>query len=261
MLLKEIIDIIEFAAPLSAQESWDNSGLQIGHKEDDVTTVLLCTDVTECIIQEAYAKGAELVISHHPLLYHGLKTLQQQTPQQRITEYAIRHGIAVYSSHTAVDVQPDGVSGYAVSLLGITDGVILSPYGAETGIGIIGTLPEPMLFDALLKLLAETFGQRCIRYSNPTDKPVRRLAFVGGSGAELAADATEHGADVFVSADFKHHDFTDWAGGIPLVDIGHWESEHLTKHIFRRLLEPTGLTLLDAESDRSPAEWYVKGEN
>ena len=270
MLLNEIIDIIESAAPLPLQESWDNSGLQIGHKDADVTTVLLCTDVTECVMQEAVAVGAQLIISHHPLLFHGLKTISGGTPQQRIAECAIRHGIAVYSSHTAMDVQPGGVSGYMAQLLGIDSYTILSPAGAETGLGVIGDMEEPLSLQAFLERLSSVFRQQCIRYSRggAEHRPVRRVALVGGAGAEFIPDAIEQGADAFVSADIKHHDFTDYLGTIPVIDIGHFESEQHTKDIFRRLLtgqqgHPTGqphapLTILNAESDQSPTLWFVR---
>lgn len=261
MLLREIIDIIESAAPLSAQESWDNSGLQIGHRSDDVTSVLLCTDVTESVIAEAVAIKAQLVISHHPLLFHGLKTLAGNTPQQRITEEAIRHGIAVYSSHTAMDVQPAGVSGYAALLIGVHDAAVLSPAGGATGLGVIGTLDTPMSLSDMLERLSQVFGQQCIRYANPTDRMLWKVAFVGGSGAEFIADAVEQGADIFISADIRHHDFTDWLGSIPIVDIGHFESEQFTKHIFRRLLEGRGLRIYDAMSDKTPVKWYCKAKN
>ena len=180
MLLNEITDIIESAAPLPLQESWDNSGLQIGHKDADVTTVLLCTDVTECVMQEAIRRGAQLIISHHPLLFHGLKTISGTTPQQRIAEQAIRHGIAIYSSHTAIDVQPGGVSGHMAQLIGIEHYSILSPAGAATGLGVIGELPSPTTLERLLNALQNTFKQPCIRYCNPTTRTIQRIAVVGG---------------------------------------------------------------------------------
>mgnify|MGYP002622508625 CR=1 FL=1 len=256
MLLRDIIDIIESAAPLSAQCEWDNSGLQIGHLDDDVTSVLLSTDVTEDILREAIERHSQLIISHHPLFFHGLKTLQGHSPQQRITETAIRHGIAVYSSHTAMDMQPDGVSGYAASLIGLQNRTILSPYGAETGLGVIGNLPAKISFKHLLNTLSTVFKQPYIRYtlgaSRDVEQIVQRIAFVGGAGAECIPDAIEHGADAFISADFRHHDFTDWADTIPLIDIGHFESEQFTKDIFRRLLESCPLTITDATADVSP---------
>ena len=256
MLLQEIINIIESAAPLPLQESWDNSGLQIGHTDADVTTVLLCTDVTECVIEEAQHRKAQLVISHHPLLFHGLKTISGMTPQQRIAEQAIRHGIAIYSSHTAMDVQPDGVSGEMAKRLGIEHYSILSPAGAATGLGVIGDMPHAMTQHEFLQLLSTTFRQECIRYSNPTDRLLRRIALVGGSGAEFVSDAIEQHADAFVSADIRHHDFVDTLGTIPLFDIGHFESEQFTKDVFRRLLSHTPLNIIDAKSDLSPTLWY-----
>ncbi len=127
MILRELINIIESVAPLSYQESWDNSGLQVGDPGMDVQAVLLTTDVTESVVAEAVSTGCQLIVSHHPLLFHGLRSVVGATPQERCVIEAIRHGIAIYSAHTSMDSYLHGVSGRMLRVLGISDYQILVP--------------------------------------------------------------------------------------------------------------------------------------
>lgn len=125
--IADIIKAIESVAPVWLQESYDNSGLQIGNMEMAASGALLCTDVTDSIVDEAIAKGCNMVISHHPLLFHGLKQITGRNEQQRITVKAIKHDIAIYSSHTAMDNAWGGVSHLIASKLGISDIEVLQP--------------------------------------------------------------------------------------------------------------------------------------
>ena len=127
MLLQEIIHIIESVAPLSYQESWDNSGLQVGDPRADIHAALLTTDITESVVSEAISLGCNLIISHHPLLFRGVKHICGNTPQERCIIQAIRHDIAIYSAHTSMDAYIHGVSGKMADQLGITAYRILSP--------------------------------------------------------------------------------------------------------------------------------------
>lgn len=261
MLLRDIIDIIESVAPLSSQEAWDNSGLQIGEKEASVSSVLLCTDVTDAIVDEALAEQVDLIISHHPLLFHGLKTIQCQTMQERAVVRCIRAGISIYSSHTPMDCYIDGVSGEMAKRLGLSDYRILHPTANEqTGLGVIGSLDCPMPFSALLERTKTAFRTTAIRYIPPRegeDALISCIAMCGGAGAEFMDDAIEQGAQLFISADWKHHQFIENAGRIAMMDIGHFESEQYAKDVVYRLLDGHGLRLIKAQADESPVRAYV----
>ena len=253
MLLKDIIDIIESVAPLSTQAEWDNSGLQIGHNDADIASVLCCTDVTEAVVDEAIQKHCELILSHHPLLFHGLKTIQGLTFQERVAEKAIRHGISIYSSHTPMDVYLHGVSGHMAQQLGVVDYQPLT----EEGYGVIGTLPKPLTPDELLAEVKDKFHTSAIRYTQPVKKTVSRIAFGGGACAEFLDTAVEQQADAFVSSDFKHHEFLQAEGRIMILDIGHFESEQFIKDIYSELLQDTPVRLTYATTDKSPVSAYV----
>lgn len=233
MLLQHIIDIIESVAPRSWQEEWDNSGLQIGNPTADIKAALLTTDVTESVVSEAVSRGCDLIISHHPLLFHGLKQVCGQNPVARCVEMAIRHGIAIYSGHTNMDSSLQGVSGKMADVLGVQNYRIL--VGEGHGLGVIGTLPSAMPSLDFLELVRDRFGAQYVRYTT-WDKPVQTVAMCGGSGAEFMDEAIAQGADAYLTADCKYHEFQHAEGQLLLVDIDHWVSEHYTRDIYKEWL-------------------------
>ena len=253
MLLKEIIDIIESVAPRRQQEGWDNSGLQVGDSNRDIHSVLLSVDVSEAVVAEAIRVGCDLIVSHHPLLFHGLKHVTGSTPQERCVAAAIRHDIAIYSSHTSMDKALRGVSGRMAAQLGLKDIRILVPDSsdAQVGLGVIGTLPQPMLWSGWLRHVQQVFGADYVRYTEPTKPTIQCVALCGGAGAEFLPNAIEAGADTYLSADMKYHDMQAAAGQIMAVDIDHWVSEHFTRDIFAELLQGK-VDVRVAETDASP---------
>lgn len=254
MKVRKIVDIIESVAPLSIQQEWDNSGLQVGSGEADVSSVLLCTDVTEAVVAEAEAGGYGMIVSHHPLLFHGLKTVQGATARERCLIRAIRNDIAIYSAHTSMDSWLHGVSGRMAQKIGMDDYRFLVPTGENAGLGVVGDLPEPVVFTDFLARLKSVFRAPVVRYTDAPCVTVRRVALCGGAGSEFLENAVDAGADVFVSADFKYHEFQQADGRIAVADIGHFESEQFTKEVFRDLLSAQAAELrVDfAQTDCSP---------
>ena len=248
MLLREIINSIESVAPRSAQESWDNSGMQVGDTGRDITSVLLTTDITEDVVSEAIEYGCQLVISHHPLLFHGLKQVCGQTPQARVVEMAIKHDIAIYSAHTNLDSVVGGINTRLVERLGIRNYRLLT----ESGLGAIGTLPEPVNYLDFIEQIRKTLDCSYVRYTRPAKELIRTVAVCGGSGAEFIETAIEQGADVYLTADCKYHEFQDADQRIGLIDIDHWYSERHAREIFRDLIEPLGVKCIISERDKSP---------
>lgn len=248
MLLQHIIDIIESVAPRSWQEEWDNSGLQVGNPTADIKAALLTTDVTESVVSEAVSKGCNLIVSHHPLLFRGLKQVCGQNAAARCVEMAIRHDIAIYSGHTNMDSALRGVSGRMAEVLGVQDYRIL--VGEEHGLGVIGTLAEAMDPQTFLTLVRNRFGAPYVRYT-AWQKPIRTVAMCGGSGAEFVGEAIAQGADAYLTADCKYHEFQDAEGQLMLVDIDHWVSEHYTRDIYKEWLGPF-VPCFISETDRTP---------
>lgn len=235
MKIKEIVGAIERFAPSSLQEGYDNTGYQVGNPEADASGALLCVDVTEEIVEEAAGKGCNLIISHHPLLFHGVKCVTGRNRPERVLAEAIRRGMTVYSSHTAMDNAVGGVSWRMARRLGLKDVEVLVPSapGSSTGLGAVGNLQAPMAMGEFLAKVKETFGCGALKVSrfNPS-APVSRVALCGGAAGEFVPDAIAAGAQVYVTADCKLNQFLDNASDIVLADAGHFETEECTKQIF-----------------------------
>ena len=257
MTAREVINIIESVAPLTQQEGWDNSGLQVGSRETQVAQVLLCTDITDAVVQEAIDKQCQMIISHHPLLFHGLKTIEGLTPQERCVIKALRYGLVLYSSHTAMDCYLHGVSGRMAEKLGINKYHILAEVSQDTGLGVIGRLPMPLSFKEFLKKVKDTFCVPAVRYvaKSSAENKITTVAMCGGAGSEFMDEAIKQGADAYISADFKYHEFQKADGRINVLDIGHFESEQYTKEIFAELLCGK-VDCVFADSDKSPIKFY-----
>ncbi|MDO9154045.1 MAG: Nif3-like dinuclear metal center hexameric protein [Paludibacter sp.] len=342
MIVKTLINLIENFAPLSLQESYDNSGLLVGDPDMEVAGVLITIDITEAVIEEAIIKKCNLIISHHPLIFNGLKRLVGQNEVQRCVKMAVKNDIAIYAAHTNVDNVLHGVNGRIADKMGLKNRKVLQPkqntllklitfvpkihaFGVrealfEAGAGHIGNYDscsfnvegtgtfrgndhskpfvgelnqfhsEPeirieMIFPDYLKtqvintllkkhpyeepafdiiplqnewskagagLIGELsdeeeeltflhrikslFGCSVIRHSNLLGEKIKTVALCGGSGSGLLNDAIRLNADIFISADFKYHEFFDAGNRILIADVGHYESEQFTKDIFYEII-------------------------
>ena len=257
MLLREIINSIESVAPRSAQEQWDNSGMQVGDTGRDIRSVLLTTDVTPDVVDEAIMLGCNLIVSHHPLLFHGLKQVCGQTPQACIVEKAIKHDIAIYSAHTSLDVAEKGINTRLAQKLFIYNFRPLT----ESGLGIIGELQEPINYADFIGYINKVLNCTYIRYTRPAKQVVQTVALCGGSGAEFIPEAIAQGADVYLTADCKYHEFQDADGRIGLIDIDHWISERHAREIFQDILTPLGVQCFISKTDKTPIQLWQEQKN
>jgi dinuclear metal center YbgI/SA1388 family protein len=342
MKLKELSSFLEEIAPLSYQEDYDNSGLIVGHAEMEISGALISLDCTESVVNEAIELGYNLIISHHPIVFKGLKKFNGSTYVERVVMKAIKHDIAIYAIHTNLDHVIHGVNKKICDKLGIQNPVILSPKSGvlkqlvtfcpvehaenirralfEAGAGSIGkysecsfnsdgmgtfkaaegsdpfigeigkqhqeletrievifpTNLEAKILSALheahpyevvaysiyplnnayqeigagmigdldcewdelefLKLVKEKLGSKLIRHTNLRSKKIRKVAVCGGSGSFLLKNAINAGADIFITADFKYHEFFDSEGKLIIADVGHFESEQFTQELLLELI-------------------------
>ena len=240
MTVKEVIDALEQFAPLPLQDDFDNAGLQVGLTEADVTGALLCLDVTEGVIDEAAARGLNLVVAHHPLLFRPLKRVVGQTYVERCTMKAVRDGIAIYAAHTNLDNAVGGVSYEMARRIGMQDVRILAPrmVGERTcGAGVIGTLPHDEDERSFLTRLKADFHVSALRHGALTGRSIRRVALCGGAGAFLLDKAVSQKADCYITGEFQYHDYFGREDELLMVEMGHYESEQFTTAIFERLLK------------------------
>ena len=364
MKIKEITSILENIAPLSYQESYDNSGLIVGSPNDEVNRALLCLDSVQEVIEEAIEKNCQLVIAHHPIVFSGLKKLNGKNYIERVVMKAIKNDIAIYACHTNLDnVMKNGVNQKIAEKLGLKNTKILSPKiqkmsklvvyspkdNAETvrknlfangagnisdysncsfnsegqgsylpgestnpafgkkgqtnfmdetkievvvmnqdanrivaevnkvhpyeevayeiismtnptphiGSGMIGELESEMETMEFLSFLKKKMKTECIRYTNPHKKTVNKIALCGGAGSFLLEDAKRQGADIFITGDYKYHQFFDAENEIIIADIGHYESEQFTIDLFAEILSSNNseLEIVKTEINTNPVNY------
>ena len=224
MKVRDVIQAIEEFAPLSIQESWDNSGLCIGSPDSPASSVLLGLDCTPELVDEAIACGADMIVTHHPLIFSGLKKISPEDATGAAVIKAVKAGISVYAAHTNADKVIAGVSGAMAAKLGLADVEILDEDGEGTGLGAVGNLPEPLSAEEAVALVKERFGLKSIRASKPVEGKISRIAMCGGSGGSLIKAAMASGAQLYISGDISYHNFFT-REGFMIMDIGHYESE------------------------------------
>jgi len=342
MKLEELCSYLDSAVPISFQEGYDNSGLQVGVPEKEISSAMITLDVTEEVIDEALSEKCDVIISHHPLIFNGIKRIAGRTFTERVLYKAIKNDMAIYSAHTNLDVFGKGVSRKMAEKLDLIKIGVLSPlknrllklvtyipeshldivrnalyesgagvignydrcgfttsgtgsfrggdnskpfagekgkvhyekeirfetillshlkdnvigsllaahpyeevaydiYALENdyrlaGLGAVGELKAPATENDFLKLVSAVFKCDGVRYSGPSGKPVRKVALCGGSGASLLPEAIASGADVFITADVKYHNYFDADNRILLIDTGHFESEKFSTEILYDLI-------------------------
>ena len=320
MKIKNLTHYLETIAPSSYQESYDNAGLIVGNPDEEIRGVLICLDSTEDVIEEAWSKGCNVIVAHHPIVFKGLKRFNGKNYVERVVMKAIKYDIAIYAIHTNLDnVYYNGVNGKIAERMGLINTRILAPksgmkklftfvptdysenvraalfqagageipgfehlsyasvgvgtqngsggaevklevsfpnskqrdvvkallsthpsfnvpydiisienQNAEIGSGMIGELKRPMNERDFLRKIKKSMKAGCVRYTKLRRKKVRKVAVCGGAGGFLLKHAIAQGADVFVTADYKYHEFFDADGKIVIADIGHYESEQFT---------------------------------
>lgn len=364
MKLKELISYLESIAPLSLQESYDNSGLQVMPEHADPSSILVTLDCTEEVVEEAIQKKCGLIVAHHPVIFGGLKRLTGATYPERTVMKALRAGVGIYAIHTNLDNVLSGVNHAIADRLGLTNRRVLDPrpdtlrklvtfvpaahlelvrlamfdagagqignydqcsFGSngtgtfrggsdtqpfvgepgklhqeaeirlevvlpahlqsavvsallkahpyeevawdlyslenrhpEIGSGMVGELPEPMSGENFLRYLKERIDLKMIRHTKMLSDEVKRVALCGGAGSFLLKKAIAAGADAYVSADFKYHEFFDAENRILIADVGHFESEKFTKNLLRDMIVKKfpNIAVLLSETDTNPVNYF-----
>ena len=222
--VKDVTKVIEEFAPLSIQEKWDNSGLCVGSPEASVSSVLFGLDCTPELVDEAIACGADMIVTHHPLIFSGLKKISPDDMVGEAVFKAIKAGISIYAAHTNADKVIAGVSGAMAAKLGLKNVEILSEDGEGTGLGVVGELSEPMTAQQMVEMVKERFALKTVKASKPVEGEITKVAMCGGSGGSLISAAKAAGAQLYISGDISYHNFFT-PEGFMLMDIGHYESE------------------------------------
>lgn len=222
MTVRELYAVLNEKIPPSLSCPWDNDGLMCcPDGTRSVRRVLVTLDVTEAAAAYAVQGGYDLIVAHHPMIFKGLKAVNEDFYIARKTLKLIREGISVMSFHTRLDAVKGGVNDTLASLLGIAEA---EPFGEE-GIGRIGTLTDPMEAEAFARLVKERLNAPAV-FLGDAGLPVRRVAVLGGSGGDDIAAARAGGADTYLSGNLGYHDMTDAPeAGMNLIEAGHFFTE------------------------------------
>ncbi len=237
--ISEIISSIEDFAPLNLQESWDNCGVQVGFDlECECTGAVLALDVTTLSLEVAIERGANLLITHHPLTISGIRQFTSQSQTARIIALAIKHNITIYSAHTSLDSCRGGLNDYLAEALKLNDSQVLvaSQSSSDVGLGRVGTLSVGVDASELAKIVKSALNAPVVKYSDG-GKTINSVALCSGSGGSLIPNVKALGVDAYICSDLKYHNFDEMASsGITLIDVGHFESEICAIDIFKSVI-------------------------
>ena len=226
----DILNFVETLAPRAMKMDWDNVGLLCGSKMTPVTKVLVALDPFEHVCEEAAQWGAELIVTHHPMIFRPLSNVTDETSIGRGLMTLIRNGISAVNAHTNLDQAPGGVNDELARKLALVNVQVLNPAGTTDageswGLLRAGEVPEQPL-DAFLNRVKTLLGCEGLRYVNG-GKPVHKVCVGGGSCADGMMEAVEAGCDTFVTADVKYNQFWDAHDlGLNLIDAGHFYTEN-----------------------------------
>ena len=221
--VKEIYNFIDKIAPFSAQMSFDNAGFLVGHEQGPVHCVLCALDVTETVIEEAVALQAELIVSHHPVIYSPYKAVTDQSRVGKLLLRLIECGIAVISAHTNLDTSLGGVNDALAQKLELQKISAFDPNGLGRIGGRKDGVPSDFSdFTAFVKAQLKVDALRCYDAGHS----VERIAVLGGSGGEAVQKVAEMGCDTYITSDVKHSQYLEAVTfGVNLIDAGHFKTE------------------------------------
>ncbi len=254
--MSKVIDFYNFIdsiAPFETQESWDNSGFLVGDGAKEVKKVILALDATEKVLNEAAEKGADLIITHHPVIFGALKELHPKN----IAFLAAEKGIAIISAHTCLDIADGGVNDCLAAALDLKN---VAKVDDGEGLMRIGELENELSCEEFVKHVAEKLNVGGIKYT-PTDKKIRKVAVCGGSSGDLYSFAIKAGADAFVTANIKHNLWIEMRReDFCVLDAGHFCTENtVIEPLAKKLSEKfDDAEIIVSEVSEDPAKYWAK---
>jgi dinuclear metal center YbgI/SA1388 family protein len=237
--LKNILDLLEELVPSRLAEEWDNPGLQLGSRFQEIRKVFLSLDPTLRSVKAACRRDAQLLFTHHPLIHKPISSVDTNGYPGEVILEAIKGNISVVSAHTNLDAARGGINDILADLLGLQDVEVLREMDREDGAGLgrIGMLPEPIDLSAVTEMIQQILGSGSLTVCGKAGGRIHRVAVVGGAGGSLAAVASARGADLFLTGDVSHHHALEAEFlGISLIDAGHFATEKTAFRVFGRIL-------------------------
>lgn len=237
----DILQIIEQIAPKRLAEDWDNVGLQFGDPRWPAARIFVALDPTIAALETAVDAGADLLVTHHPLIFKPLKSVDVTTPTGAMLDLAARKRVAIFAAHTNLDSVEGGINDVLAEKIGLVPHGPLSPADGQEageGLGRIGRFGSRRDLKSVAEAIKAQLGLKSVKFAGSPDMAVQTAAICSGGGSGVVADFMSSDADVFVSGDLNHHHAIDVAaGGRGLIDVGHYASEQLIVPVLAGRLE------------------------
>jgi dinuclear metal center YbgI/SA1388 family protein len=228
--LKAILEVLEEIAPSRAAEEWDNPGLQVGHLSQEIEKIFISLDPTLKAVRKAFKRNAQLLLTHHNLIFRPLSSVDQQIYPGDVIAEALDKGISIVSAHTNLDVVQGGINDILADLFGLQDVEVLenrNDLGIDgAGLGRIGSLPVPLKLAQMTNEVKKVLGAERVKVVGQKNRRIGRVALVGGAGGQMVSLASKRGADLLITGDVRHHEALGAESlGLALVDGGHFHTE------------------------------------
>ncbi|ETX05677.1 MAG: NGG1p interacting factor 3 protein, NIF3 [Candidatus Entotheonella gemina] len=263
MQIRDVLTFLRTFAPPQLSENWDNTGLLVGREQDDVTAVLTCLTLTPEVAQEAVARGVQLVVSHHPVLFRPVQRIAGDTAEGAMLLDLIRAGIGVYSPHTSYDSAREGINQQWAEAFGLASICPLRSFGegGDTdglGAGRQGLLHNPVRLEAFVEVVKQTLGVAHTQYVGEPNRCVQRVAIACGAAAEFMTDAAAQGCDVLLTGEARFHACLEARTlDIALVLPGHYATERPAMERLAEILQHRfpELDVAASRAETDPIRW------
>lgn len=249
MKVKEIIALMdEFANPDIAMD-YDNVGLLIGDPEYEVKKIFVTLDVNAATVKEAVLNNCDMIVSHHPIFFKGVKKINYSTPEGKMIKDIITNSITLFAAHTNMDCAKGGINDMLAELFEMKNVEVLHHVNDTEGIGRVGDLKEPVYFYSLCNIAKEILKTPHIRAAGNMQKVINRICVASGSCSEYIPDAISKNCDAVITGDMKYHDMIDYSErGICIIDAGHYPTEQIVMDIFCKILKNTDIEIIKSKN-------------
>lgn len=248
MIAKEIINLLEINYPRNNAEEWDNVGLLIGDRKKEIKKVQISLDATEDVIDFAIANDVDVIVTHHPMIFKGIKNIDYSTVLGRKIIKLIKKDIVLYAAHTNLDSSKEGLNYFVAQILGAKESKIvdLQDDKVDVGIGRLFSLEKELTVAEYVKIIKEKFNIENVRViTKNEDIKVRKIAVVNGSGMSYWRKVKSLGADLFITGDIGYHEALDAKeNNMNLIDIGHFESEICFVELIKKVLSDCDVEII-----------------
>ncbi len=265
MKISKIAELIENIFPLHYAFDGDNVGLLVGDANLEITGILVTCDVDMGVVEEAIQKGCNLIVSHHPIMFSPINRMLESVPEQKFIRKMIQHDIALYSAHTNLDAGQGGINDLMASMLGMEDtkvvDVVCEDERGTHGFGRICKLGDKVTLKELMDKVIDAFDADGLRYAGNPDTLIETVAVNTGGGAGILNDCIALGCDCLITGDIKYNGYRDAVdGGMCVIDIMHYDSEHIAKKWFKDFFNKNGIDapIYESESNINLIKTYTK---